>query len=174
MGDGGLYDISLYINLEGQPEELIYNRNLPKETKVRELLQDFDPDNHPFRLLLREDLTTSVNIDDTLEELSNNDNAVREVEGSPNKLLSLVQEEVPPETNGSSDASSNSGGSLGSLYSDGGSGGGKSKRKSKRKQRRKSKRNKSKRKQRRKSKKKRRNKKFTQNRKKKEKNERGC
>ena len=142
-GEGGeLYDITLYISPEGREEEHLDFHNVPKETKVRDLLpQDFDTDNHPFRLLF---VPTSVDINNTLEELGNTRiSPVHKFKDSPNKLLSLVPVPagVPPETDGNSDASSNSGGSLGSLYRYGGGREGKSKRKSKK---RKSKRRKSK------------------------------
>lgn len=141
MGDGELYDIVLYTRSEGGEEEIIDLYNLPKETKVRDLLpQNWDENNHPFRLNVP---PTSVNIDNTLEELANiRISPVHEAAGSSKKLLLLVPvpARAPPENDGNSVASSDSGGSLGSLYRGGGGRKGKSKRKSKRKQRRKSKR----------------------------------
>ena len=131
-----LYDIMLMRTQIDGVEVDIEHFNIPKETKVRDLLpENFDSDNHPFRLNVHPPL---VDIDDTLEEICNKRiSPVHEFAGSSNKLLLLVPVPavVPPDTDGNSDTSSDSGGSISSLYR----AGLRARRKSKRKQRRKSK-----------------------------------
>ena len=141
MGDEELYDIMLRTRINGQ-QGAIWRWNVPKETKVRDLLpEDFDSDNHPFRLNVSPPL---VDIDDTLEELGNIRVSPVVEDAGMNKLLSLfpVPAVVPPETDSNSDTSSESGGSLDSLYRAGGGRKGKSKRRKSKK--RKSKKRKSK------------------------------
>ena len=129
MGDSELYDIMLRTRINGQ-QGAIWRWNVPKETKVRDLLpEDFDSDNHPFRLNVSPPL---VDIDDTLEELGNRMiSPVVEIAGM-NKLLSLfpVPAVVPPETDSNGDTSSVSEDSQDPdyLYTGGGGRKGKSKR----------------------------------------------